>query len=286
MEKFSINPENFDLELTLTCGQTFCWNRINGELYGEGKPEFYTFRSGKPIIVEDKGDIIEVQTSHTKKEVKKALGMDKDLNKIFSSFPEDKILEKAEQKLWGLRIVQDDFFPCLISYLCSPQMRIPRIKKMHNKIAEKYGEKTEINGSTAYKFPTPKQLSKASEEDLRELGVGYRAKYIHKSTKIILENFGPQELSKMNYEEALEEMKELYGVGNKVGDCVLLFSAGFYEATPLDTWAQQVIQKHYPKLHSDKYQECSKNIRNQYGEYSGYALEYLFHAGRQGIIDL
>ena len=286
MTSFTLNREDFDLELTMTCGQTFCWNRIGGELYGEGKPEFYTFRNGKPLVVEDKGDVIEVDTELSKNEVKQALGLDKDLENVFSSFPKDEPLERARKELWGLRVIQDEFYPCLISYLCSPQMRIPRIKRMHNKIAENYGEKIVFNGIEMHRFPTPEELSKASEDDLRELGVGYRAKYIVESTKIILEGFEPEKVRKMGYEDAREEMKKLYGVGDKVADCVLLFSLNFYEAYPIDTWAQQALEEHYPDLHSEDYEQTSKNMRDYFGEYSGYAQEYLFHAARQGVLEV
>jgi len=286
MNTYYLDPKNFDLELTMTCGQTFCWNRLDGKLYGEGKPGFYTFRKGKPVFVEDKKDSIEVETALPKKQVEKALGLDKDLERIFNTFPEDEPLEKARKHLWGLRIVQDEFFPCLISYLCSPQMQIPRIKKMHNKIAEKYGEKTEFNNKEIYRFPNPEELVEASEDDLRRLGVGYRAKYIVESTKMVVEGFSSEEVKGLDYFEAREEMKQLYGVGDKVADCVMLFSLGFYEAYPMDTWAMKALEKYYPRIYSEDYEETSKKLRDRFGEYSGYAQEYLFHAARQGIIEV
>lgn len=286
MTSFSVPTENFDLELTMTCGQTFCWNRVEGKLYGEGKPEFWTFRKGKPVIVEDKEDVIEVKTELPRKEVEKALGIDKDLEKVFEGFPEDRPLEKARKELWGLRIVQDEFFPCLVSYLCSPQMRIPRIKKMHNKIAEKYGERKEHRGVEMYRFPTPEELSKASEDDLRELGVGYRAKYIKKSTEMILDDFNPNKVREKPYIEAREQLKQLYGVGDKVADCVLLFSLGFHEAYPIDTWAEQALEKHYSELSSGDYEETSEKMREYFGKHSGYAQEYIFHAARQGVLEV
>lgn len=281
-----METRDFDLELTMTCGQTFCWNRVDGKLYGEGKPEFYSFRKGEPVFLEDKGDVVEVETELPREEVVRALGLDKDLKEIFAGFPQDKALEKAEEYLWGLRIVQDEFFPCLISYLCSPQMQIPRIKKMHNKIAENYGEKAVFEEREIYRFPTPEELSKASEDDLRDLGVGYRAKYIVESTEMVLNGFSPEKVRDMDYYEAREEMKQLYGVGDKVADCVMLFSLGFYEAYPMDTWAMKALEKYYPELYSDDYEETSKKLREHFGEYSGYAQEYLFHAARQGIIEV
>jgi len=286
VKEFILNDRDFDLELTMTCGQTFCWHRIEGTLYEDGKPHFYTFRKNKPIIVEEKDKGLFVKTKLDKEEVKNSLGLDRDLNKIFASFPEDNFLEEAKKELWGLRIIQDEFFPCLISYLCSPQMRIPRIKEMHNKVAEEFGGKKVVDGIELRRFPTVEELSQASEEDLRELGVGYRAKYIVETIKILQDtDFDSEKVREMDYEDAREEMKRLYGVGDKVADCVLLFSLGFYEAYPIDTWASQVLEENYPDLYSEDYEELSRNVRQRFGKDAGYAQEYLFHAGRKGIIN-
>lgn len=284
MEEFKISAENFDLEETMTCGQTFAWHRIDGKLYEDGEPHFYTFKDGKPIVVEEKEGKLHVKTEASKETVETALGLDHDLEEIFETFPEDENLEKAKEQMWGLRIVQDDFFPCLISYLCSPQMRIPRIKKMHNEIAENFGEKVEFDGHELLRFPTLEELSEASEDDLRDLGVGYRAKYIIESMKILDDGFEPEFSD--GYEEAREKMKELYGVGDKVADCVLLFSQEQLEAYPVDTWAMKAIKSQYPSLHSEDYDELSENMREYFGEYSGYAQEYIFHAARNGIIEV
>lgn len=278
----------------MTCGQTFCWHRVSGKLYEaeeadstdeDQHPHFYTFRKGKQIIVEQTEEGLVVETELDKSEVKEALGLDRDLEKIFSTFPEDERLEKAKEELWGLRIIQDEFFPCLISYLCSPQMRIPRIKQMHNLMAEEFGEVHEVNGIEMRRFPTLEELSEASEEELRDLGVGYRAKYIIETVKILQEGFDAEKVREMEYKQAREELKSLYGVGDKVADCVLLFSLGFYEAYPIDTWASQLIEEQYPELFSEDYEELSQNVRDYFGEDAGYAQEYLFHAARKGILE-
>ena len=292
MNSFSIPAENFDLEQTMTCGQTFCWHRIDGKLYQDSKdqesrPHFYTFRNKKPIIVEEKDEEIIVETELSREEVEKALGVHHDLEEVFSTFPDNEKLSDAKKELWGLRIVQDEFFPCLISYLLSPQMRIPRIKKMHNEIARKYGEVREIDGKELLRFPTREELSQASEEELRELGTGYRAKYIVETLEILEEeDFDPEEIREMEYSEAREELKNLYGVGDKVADCVLLFSLGFYEAYPIDTWADKALKNHFEDLYSDDYDELSENMREHFGEFSGYAQEYIFHAARKGHIEV
>lgn len=284
--EYSLDAENFDLELTLTCGQTFCWHRTEGELYGEGSDRFYTFRNDEPLVIEQNRDKLHVETTLEESEFRKALGLHHDIEEVFKQFPEDPRLEKAKEELWGLRIIQDEFFPCLISYLCSPQMRIPRIKQMHNEIAREYGEKVSYEDETLLRFPNREELSEATEDELRELGIGYRAKYISETLDILQNDFEHSKMDKMDYVEAREYLKNLYGVGNKVADCVLLFSKGFHEAYPLDTWALKAVEKHYSEHHSDDYEEASENLRKYFGEYSGYAQEYIFHAARKGIIEV
>jgi len=286
MKAFVLNPDNFDLESTLTCGQTFCWHRIGGELYGEGPNKFYSFKEGKPLIVEEAEGRIEVRTELDREKVEAALGLDHDLESILNGFEDEKIQE-AKDEFWGLRVLQDDFFPCLISYLCSPQMRIPRIKQMFNEMAREWGETVEHDGHEMLRFPTQKELSEAIEDQLREIGVGYRAKYIVETLDILEEeDFDHEEIREMDYEDAREEMKQLYGVGDKVADCVLLFSLGFKEAAPIDTWGKKALEAHYPEIHSEDYDEVSRNMRDYFGENAGYAQEYIFHAARNGILEV
>ena len=278
--------ENIDLELTLTCGQTFCWHRMDGDLYGDGGSRFYTIQNGEPLIAEETDRGIEIDTRLTEGKVREILDLDTDLKDTFQKFPDHEALEKAREELWGLRIVSDEFFPCLISYLCSPQMRIPRIKKMHNDIARKYGGKIDHEGQKLLRFPTPEELSEASEEQLRELGVGYRSGYIVETTEMVVNGFDHEELEGKEYEEAKKELKKLHGVGGKVADCVLLFSKGFHEAYPLDTWAMKTLEEHFSDLHHEDYEKCSENLREHFGEKCGYAQEYLFHASRNGILEV
>ncbi|MFB6203979.1 MAG: DNA-3-methyladenine glycosylase [Candidatus Nanohaloarchaea archaeon] len=286
MRTYRIQEEDLDLEETMTCGQTFCWHRVSGELYSDGQPHFYSFRDGKPLIVEETEEGVEVRTELDREEVERALGLHHDLEEVFSTFPEDETLELARDELWGLRLLQDDPFACLVSYLCSPQMQIPRIKRMHNAIADRWGETTVIDGVEMRRFPGPSELSDATEQELREIGVGYRAEYIERSVEKIENGFSLEETREMDYTDARDHLKQLHGVGDKVADCVLLFSLGFYEAAPLDTWARKALKVHYPGLHSENYAEASENIRDHFGEYAGYAQEYIFHAARTGLLEV
>lgn len=283
MRRVEIETEDFDLETTLTCGQTFCWHRTEGELYGEGGDEFYSFRNGEPLIVRNTEQGVEAETSLPEDEVRKALGIDHDLERIFEQFPQDSSLEKAWNEFYGLRILQDDFFPCLISYILSSQMQIPVIKRRFDEIADRYGGTVNLAGKQLRRFPTREELSNATEEELRDIGTGYRAEYVVKTVETV-GSMDEEGLREMTYYDAKKELKRLHGVGDKVADCVLLFSLGFHEATPLDTWARRAVEHHYPELEVSDYEKTSENLRDRFGEKSGYAVEYLFHAARQGVI--
>ena len=285
MTTHRIPAEHFDLETTMTCGQTFSWHRIEGELYGEGSDEFYTFRKGKPLLVRQDGDRVVAETDLPAEEVRKALGLDRDLEAIFNSVETDERIERAMEEYWGLRILQDEFLPTLMSYITSSQMRIERIKKMHNSIAQKYGEKVEYDGRELLRYPDRERISRVTEEELREMGLGYRAEYVAETAQMV-QDVDEEQIREMDYEDAREKLKQFHGVGNKVADCVLLFALGFHEAAPLDTWAKKVLKTHYPEIHHERYETASENFRKRYGENTGYIQEYLFHAARNGLIEV
>ena len=285
MTTHRIPAKHFDLETTMTCGQTFSWHRTEGELYGEGSDEFYTFRKGKPLLVRQEGDRVVAETDLPAEEVRKALGLDRDLEFIFNSVEKDERIERAMEEYWGLRILQDEFLPTLISYITSSQMRIERIKKMHNSIAERYGQKVEYEGRELLRYPDRDGISRVTEEELRDMGLGYRAEYVAETAQMV-QDVEEEQIRELEYEDAREELKQFHGVGNKVADCVLLFSLGFHEAAPLDTWAKKVLKTHYPEIHHDRYETASENFRKRYGENTGYIQEYLFHAARNGLIEV
>ncbi|MDY6789269.1 MAG: DNA glycosylase [Candidatus Nanohaloarchaea archaeon] len=283
--KVEIGEKELDLETTLEVGQTFSWHKTSGEnLYtGEGD-RYYTTKNGNVLVLwQEGGDLHYKAAGGMEKEMENRLRLHESLGEIHSDLKgEDRHLDQALERYRGLRIVKDDFFPCLISYLCSPQMRIPRIKKMFDSIAEKYGKKVEFNGKTFLQFPEVQQLAEASEEDLRELGIGYRAKYIVNSVEQIMKGeVDPEDMENMDYKDAHQEIQKLYGVGDKVADCVLLFGLGHLQAFPIDTWIRKTVEQHYPERHSDSYMEIGDSFREWFGDHVGYAQEYLFHHMRK-----
>ena len=182
------------------------------------------------------------------------------------------------------KIVSDPFFPCLISFLCSTRNSIPSIQRATQAIRKKYGSPIKMKGKIHYQFPTIQQLSAATIEDLKSIGLDWRAEFVTRTTASILNGeVNPEELRKMSYEEAHANLKTLFGVGDKVADCVCLFSLGFLDAFPIDVWIERVIQKYYGIFTATgkSYAKKSRAARDYFGQYAGYAQEYLYNYSRK-----
>lgn len=273
-----------DLDKTMRCGQTFCWNTVSGEpLYGEGASgpdKYYTTVDGEIVILWQEDNQLHYEaTGDINRDVKSLLRLHEPLDDVLDNINKDDVMAEAIDNHRGIRLVQDEFVPCLISYLCSPQQQIPRIKELFDSIMDKYGREVEHNGHTFTQFPSLYELSNVSERELRRMGLGYRAKYVKSAIRHLIKGkVVEEELREMDYQEAHEEIQQINGVGDKVADCVLLFSLGKMEAFPLDTHAWDAIEEHYPDHHDDDYHATAENMREYFGrDYAGYAQEYLFH---------
>jgi N-glycosylase/DNA lyase len=231
--------------------------------------------------------------------IQRYFGLDEDLKKIASSINKDSHIVKALKEYWGLRLIKQDPWECLISYICATFKNIPAIKHMLNNITYKFGEKTTLDGFDFYTFPKRETLATATQQDLMECGLGYRAKYVLAASKRISEtDFEFEVLKRMPYSEAKKILMGFPGVGAKVADCVLLFSLGKTEAFPVDVWVKRVILNHYAdKFQSDlikklfvreslsngDYERLNSFGRSYFGDYAGYAQEYLYHYERMSL---
>ncbi|RQG99058.1 DNA-3-methyladenine glycosylase 2 [Natrarchaeobius oligotrophus] len=216
--------------------------------------------------------------------VRHLLRLDDDLEAIVETAPDDPLLTEAYDAHRGMRLVSDPPFGTLISFICSAQMRVDRIHGMVSTLAREYGESVAFDGRTYHAFPTPERLATATEAELRELGLGYRAPYVVRTAEMVADGEAhPAEARDLEYEAAREYLTRFVGVGDKVADCVLLFSLGFDEAVPLDTWINSAIEEYYPDCDCGSYAATSRAIRERLGgEYAGYAQTYVFHHLRTG----
>ncbi|KDE59443.1 8-oxoguanine DNA glycosylase [Halostagnicola sp. A56] len=296
-------PGGFDLYLTLESGQSYLWRREDGQMYaGDGTDTASSDDHGRWYSTVVDGDVIRVRrrrastagatdgvleweaTSDREATIRRLLRLEDDLEAIVDSTPDDPLLEKAYDAYRGLRLVEDPPFGTLISFICSAQMRVGRIHDMVSTLARTYGDAVAFDGETYHAFPRPDQLAAATESELRDLGLGYRAPYVVRTAEMVASGEArPEAARDLEYEDAREYLTRFVGVGDKVADCILLFALGFDEAVPLDTWIKTAIADYYPDCDRGNYAETSRAIRERFGgEYAGYAQTYVFHYLRTG----
>jgi len=287
----------FDLATTLESGQTYLWRRDDGRMYENatgGSPWYYTVLSGTETATNEP-EVLRVRqidgriewaasTSNAHDRLEELLRFGDDLDRIRDSIPDDPLVERAFEAHRGMRLVRDPPFGCLISFICSAQMRVSRIHGMQIALAETYGETVRFDGEEYDAFPTPTAIASVTEADLRELSLGYRAPYVRRTAEMVAGGEAdPTDALGLDYEAARESLTRFVGVGRKVADCVLLFSLGYLEAVPLDTWIRTSIEEYYPDCERGNYAETSTALRARFGgEYAGYAQTYVFHHLRTG----
>jgi N-glycosylase/DNA lyase len=277
----------FNLNVTLCCGQVFRWEKKNDWWYGIVRDQVVKIRQVKAELEFANAD---------EKFVENYFGLDDDLQEIRDRIGRDEHVRKALREFWGLRVVRQDPWECLISYICATYKNIPAIRHMLLSLSSRFGDKIMLDGMEFFTFPTPEKLADATEKRLAECGLGYRARYVLESSKRIFENnFELERLRQLPYEQAKKKLCAFSGVGPKVADCVLLFSLGKLEAFPVDRWIERVILNHYVEqlpseitqkllqregLNNSDYAKLNAFGREYFGEYAGYAQEYLYHYER------
>ena len=180
--------------------------------------------------------------------------------------PRDSYLSAAVQCGSGIRILRQDLWEMIITFLISQQNNISRIRGCIDRLCKKYGTKMTAEKTEYYSFPSPGQLAAATEEDLRALGMGYRARYIVETTESILN--GEVSLEKLYqmkyYRRAKKELMKLSGVGEKVADCICLFALHHMDAFPIDTHIRQVLEEHYRRGFPNRRYHGMRGIMQQY----------------------
>ncbi|MEA2089425.1 MAG: DNA glycosylase [Thermoproteota archaeon] len=280
LDKF-VTP--FDLEHTLRCGQSFRWGKHGGWWYGVVKNKVVKIRRANTGL-EFEGASVDFVENYFR--------LDDNLPAILHQISKDDCIKRAVQMFQGLRILRQEPWECLISYICSTYKNIPAIKDMVQRLSKQFGERRIVNGYTFYTFPKPEDLADADVKQLKVCKLGFRAKHVLETTKNVYDGeFSLEALKKMSYENAKQELLTLPGVGQKVADCVLLFSLDKLEAFPVDVWVKRVTMKYYShhfeprfveKVSNKKaitpleYRKINSFGRTHFGKYAGYAQEYLF----------
>lgn len=278
-----IKVECFNLKATLECGQCFRWKKID-------ENEYIGVIKDRVIRVKQIGDMLKVW-SNNEKDLKNVVinyfSLDKDYKKIEEEIScIDDNIQKSLKNSSGLRHLNQDFFECLISYIISANNNIPRISKSVNEISKRYGKKVMFENEEYYLFPTINELKDVTIEDYRNCGVGFRDKYLYSTVNMIInDNIELEKLKKYDTLKLKKILLSFKGVGNKVADCILLFSCGKSEVFPIDVWVEKVMKK----LYFDNKENVTKAQILEYActnfrQYSGIVQQHLFYNIREGII--
>jgi N-glycosylase/DNA lyase len=276
----------FNPEISINSGQMFLWEKYKNSWYGT-----YANYILKFSITKDEVEFCSTPKFDNWEHF--IFRLDDDIQNIFSNFSNDIILLKLLKRYTGLRLIRQDPHQCMISFACSSNTNISMIRRMLKNLSMKFGIKTRIDNKIFFTFPTMKNLYKASINELCSCSVGYRAKTIKSiAEKIVTGSLTIDELYQCKYDDARKTLTSIYGIGNKIADCILLFSLEKTEAFPIDVWMGRAMFMYYKRLiHSrkvtfmngnknlsdDQYSVLSEIMRNHFGKYGGYAQQYLFY---------
>ncbi len=284
-QKYKIeNIDSFELADIFDCGQCFRWNKQNNGSYtGVFKNNVLNVqKQGDTAIFKGicNGDIKEI--------VKDYFDLDRDYEGIKKQLSKiDENVKTSVEYGKGIRILNQDLWETIISFIISANNNIPRIKGIIERLSKAYGKEIDWNGDKYYTFPTAEELKDVSVEDFRKLGTGFRDIRLYETTHMILD--GKVNLEQLqnnpNTIEVREQLLSLSGVGPKVADCILLFSTlKRFEVFPIDVWVRRVMNELYiknPDENKVNKKEIEKLAKEKFGNLAGIAQQYLFYWKRE-----
>ena len=267
----SVAAPGFDLRLTLNCGQVFHWlPRGAGWLGVIGDEACY---------LEQRGDTLLVTASMAEK-AHHYLALDHDMERVRASLPGDAAMQAAAARFGGLRIIRQPYWECVATFITSAQKALPHITQISHTLRQRYGRTVPFENETLYAYPTPAALAALEENDLRACALGYRAKTMLKTARMIASGeINLQQIAALPTEAALAELTRLAGVGEKVANCALLFAYERLDAVPIDVWIARILRDTYRKTRSNPAQ-LKAFAAKHFGPYAGYAQQMLFHHAR------
>ncbi len=278
------NVESFELRDIFECGQCFRWNKQeDGSYTGVFKNNVLNVKKNKDEIIFE--GICENDIQQT---VKNYFDLNRNYEKIKEQLSKiDQNMKKSIEYGNGIRILNQDLWETIISFIISANNNIPRIKGIIERLSEKYGDEIKYKGNKYYTFPTPEQLKNVTVEEYRKLGLGFRDIRLYETIKMVLNKQVDIENMKNNPNtiEVREELLKLSGVGPKVADCILLFSdLKRFEVFPIDVWVRRVMNDLYIKNEDEtkvNKKQIEKIANEKFGDLAGLAQQYLFYWRRE-----
>jgi len=263
-----INATDFDLVATLQCGQAFRWRRgADGWFSGVVGNRVWRVRQSNgqlEIAGSPSDESVEIEKRSSLHFARFYFALDVPLRDVVATFPSDPVLQEAVAKHWGLRVLRQEPWETLASFIASSSKQIVQIQQIVELLARRFGEPI---GGDQYAFPSAETIARASLSELRSCKLGFRAAYLRAAARRVARGqLDLAALRRMEYEQAKEALLKLEGVGEKIANCVLLFSCGHNEAFPVDVWMKRAVKR--------------MQWRGTFGPYAGWAQQYLFHAER------
>lgn len=271
--------KDFDLGQTLECGQCFHFTKIGHNDYGMvayGK-FLHAVQQEEVLILKDTSadDYSSLWRSY--------FDLDRDYSKIKQYLlKKDKKLKEAIEMMWGVHILNQEFFEVLISFIISQNKQIPHIKKIVAQISKEYGKFVgQIGDIKFYSFPDIEMMCSLTEDEFRACKTGFRAPYICDAIRCVKEGvIRCEDLLSMDIKQCINGLVQIKGVGNKVANCVSLFGLGHREAFPVDVWIKRIVEYLYFDSKECSTQTIEQFGSKQFGVYGGYAQQYLFYYGK------
>jgi len=269
---------DFDLATTLDSGQVFHWEKI-----GDG---FIGTIGEWPVCIEQVGQILKVRDSESRALpgiIAHYFALDHPLAMICASFPDDPVMNAARKFCRGLRVIRQPRWECLATFVCSSMKQVAHIRQISKKLRERFGDARKIDDYTVYTFPSAQRVAKSSEKELRECALGYRAKNLLATARLV--SSGAANLDTwlaFSDVDLRTRLCELPGVGAKVANCVMLFAYERLRAFPIDVWIERVLrEKYFPRKRKVTRQGLRAFSESYFGKHGGYAQQYLFHHARR-----
>jgi N-glycosylase/DNA lyase len=276
--RVSVEVTDFDLATTLECGQVFGWT-TRGDTY-------LGLIGGRAVSLRQAGGCLETVTegrmsSARRAEIERYLGLDDDLGAIRRSIAVDPFMKGVLARVHGLRLLKQEPWPCLCSYLLSSSNRVERIDKSVKEIARRWGKRHVLGGQDVYELPAPSRLGRCGTEGMRSCGAGFRAPYLVRAAERVASgDLDLKRVARLPYEDAKQELIRLDGVGEKIADCVLLFAFQRHEAFPVDVWIKKAVERIYFDSQTVSAKEIRRFAAEHFGPYAGYAQEYIYYYAR------
>lgn len=277
----------FDLAASLESGQAHRWRREGEWFTGVIQGSFVKIRQASFSAQGSARDVVEFRSEPWPEaallpRLQAYFRLDDDLNAVYQEICQDLRVAEMVGRYPGLRLLRQEPWECLIAYICSANNNIPRIHQMVEKLAESFGSPITLDGLVRHTFPTPQRLAQVSEGELRQLGLGFRARYIAPAAQAVADgSLDLAALAHAPYEEAKAPLMECPGIGPKIADCVLVFSLEKLEAFPIDVWVRRALGEWYfPGQKTPPDRVLLEWARQHFGRYAGYSQQYLFHGRR------